>query len=67
MDNITITEIKELKALQTELMGDNMFVVPDFSNPKWVRLNDLSGRLQQLRKALRNKVPFNQTLQIKEV
>lgn len=47
---MSIKEIKEMKALQSELMGNNMFVEPDFSNPKWVRLNELSGMYQLVKR-----------------
>ena len=38
---------KEYNELRTELMGDNLFVQIDDTNPKWKRMNDVIMEIQR--------------------
>lgn len=61
---MSVTEIKEMKKLQSELMGESKFSIADFSEPKWVRLNELTSRWQRFVYQM-NKAPlqtFNQII-----
>lgn len=36
--------VKEFESLKSELFNGQSFVEPDYSNPKWVRYNELVKR-----------------------
>jgi len=62
---MTVAEIKEMKTLQTKLMGNDYFVEVDFNNPDWIRLNELSGRYIRFMHRLMVQAPlqtFNQVI-----
>ncbi len=61
---MNIKSIKEMKALQAELMGKQSFVEPDFANDKWVRLNELTGRYQRFLYQLNHAAPLQTLNQI---
>ena len=42
---ITRKEMYRYQELHEKLMGSNMFVVVDDSNPEWEELNDLTGKI----------------------
>lgn len=41
---MTVQEIAEYQQLKKTLMGNNMFVECDFTDPRWVRFNELSRK-----------------------
>ena len=46
-----MTDIKEWYNLKRALFGDALFVEPDFTDPRWVRYNELTKRVLAIAQA----------------